>query len=158
MKSGYDKKESRQRKKLPRRDYYYQSGQLFYHRLWRQRLLQLGFRVISVEKLDAHHLWDLRLDGSLSAQSQLLLSRPVSRKPETAAHLLEKQLQAQIQQIGAEFGAPIPNDCIVVVRHGTYFRVAFGWPKGRPGILLQTQKKTNASSTSIRRWLRRTRN
>jgi hypothetical protein len=45
---------------------YYQSGDLFYQRLWHQHLSRVGFRVISVEKLPYHELWDIRLFGSLT--------------------------------------------------------------------------------------------
>jgi len=78
---------------------YYQAGDLIYHRLWREKFRQLGFRVIAVEKLDCHHVWDIRLRGSLSAQSYLLLSKPVpNRALAGEKNLQEEQLKAEIKQ------------------------------------------------------------
>jgi len=53
---------------------YYRSAALFYHELWREHLRQMGFVVISVEKLDAHDLWVIRLRITSSAQLNLLFS------------------------------------------------------------------------------------
>ncbi len=158
MKFGCAKRESLLRKVFLRCGHYYQSGELFYQRLWRQRLRQIGFWVNSVEKRDAHHLWDLRLRSTLSAEAYLLLSRPAPKTLLKATDLLEKQLQADIRQIGSEFGVPIPRDSVSVSRHGIYYRVAFLWPKGQPGIWLQATKKSDAFSFLMRPWLRQTRN
>lgn len=67
---------------------YYQSGDLFYQRLWHQRLTQIGFRVISVEKLPYHHIWDARAYGTLTSQSYLLLTKPVAKAHSSAPDLL----------------------------------------------------------------------
>ena len=66
---------------------YYQSGDSFYQRLWYQRLSDIGFRVTSVEKQNYHQLWDLRMYGSLRAESYLLVTKPVAKR-----HLAAKDL------------------------------------------------------------------
>ncbi len=137
---------------------YYRSGELFYQRLWKDSLIRLGFRVISVEKLDCHHLWDLRLRGTLTAQSYLLLSTPVPAKLLNNPELLERQLQAVICDIAYELGPPIKRDEITVVRTGAYFKVAFIWPCGEPGLLLRKEKRPDAFRFLIRPWLRTVRN
>src|SRR5260370_42662337 len=52
---------------------YYHSADLFYQELWKQRLINIGFRVMLVEKFPYHHVWEIRVCGSLTAQSYLLL-------------------------------------------------------------------------------------
>jgi hypothetical protein len=137
---------------------YYQSGDLFFQRLWRARVRALGFRVIAIEKHDCHHLWDLRLCGTLAAQSYLLLSKPVPPKALAAEDLLENQLKAEVRQIAQELGPPVKNSEITVSRTGAYFRVTFLWPQGEPGLLLRREKKPDAFRFLIRPWLRHIRN
>ena len=137
---------------------YYQSGDLFYQRLWHQHLSRIGFRVISVEKLPYHQLWDIRLFGSLKAQSYLLLTKPVAKRYLWAKDLLLKQLHLEVQQVAKDFGAFIRRDCIHVARKGAYLRVTFIWPLGKPGRWVKPEKKAEAFSFLIRSWLRRSRN
>jgi hypothetical protein len=137
---------------------YYHRANLFYQELWNQRLCQIGFRVVSVQKLPCHHLWDIRLYGTLTAQSYLLLVKPVAKPHAWAKDLLLKQLQAQIRQMAKDLGAPIRADCIHVGRKGAYFRVTFLWPLGRPGRWVKPEQKAEAFSFIIRPWLRRNRN
>jgi hypothetical protein len=151
-------RETRLEKILRRCGAYYQPGDLFYQRLWHQRLSQIGFRVISVEKLPYHELWDIRLYGSLTAQSYLLLIQPVVKPHFSAKDILLKQLQAEIQGIAKDLGAVIPRDCIHVGRKGAYFRITFLWPLGRPGRWVKPEKKAEAFSFLIRPWLRKNRN
>ena len=136
----------------------YHSAELFYQELWKQRLSQIGFRVTSVEKLPYHHVWDVRLYGTLTAQAYLLVTKPVPKRNAGAKDLLLKQLQTEIQQIAKDLGPPIRTDCISVSRSGAYFRVSFIWPLGKPGPLLKQEKKAEAFSFLIRPWLRKTRN
>ena len=137
---------------------YYHSGDLFYQELWKQRLHQIGFRVISVERLPYHHVWDIRLYCTLTAQTYLLVSKPVPKQYASAKEVLLKQLQSEIQQIAQDLGPPIKSDCISVARTGAYFRVSFLWPVGRPGRLLKKEKRAEAFSFLIRPWVRRNRN
>jgi hypothetical protein len=137
---------------------YYSSGDLFYQRLWHQHLAQIGFRVISVQKLPYHELWDIRLYGSLTAQSYLLLSMPVSKPHFCAKDILLKQFQMVIQRIAKDLGAVIRRDCILVNRKGAYFRITFIWPLGKPGRWVKPERKAEAFSFLIRPWLRRNRN
>ncbi len=137
---------------------YYQSAELFYQRQWRQRLRQIGFRVISVKKMDGHHLWEIRLCCNLSAQSYLLLSKPVPKKLFAANDLLECQIKAEFRLISKDLGLVIKNDEITVTRNGAHMRVGFLWPKGRAGVLRKKEKRIEAFPFLIRRWLRRVRN
>ena len=77
---------------------YYQSGKLFYQRLWRQELIRIGFRVISVEKIIHHHLWEIRLGGTLTAQTYLLLSTPGGKVAKDKDVLVQK-LRAEVRRI-----------------------------------------------------------
>jgi hypothetical protein len=137
---------------------YYQSGELFYQRLWHQHLSQIGFRVVAVEKLRYHQLWDIRLYGTLAAQSYLLLTLPVSKPYFSTKDLLLKQFQAEVRRIAKDLGAPIARDCIHVGRKGAYFRITFIWSLGRPGRWVKPEKKAEAFSFLIQPWLRRNRN
>lgn len=125
---------------------YYQSGALFYQELWHQRLTQMGFRVTSVEKLPYHHLWDIRCYGTLSAQSHLLLSLPVSKQHFCAQDIVLKQLHAEIQRIAGDLGTPIRREFVHVNRAGAYFRITFIWPLGKPGWRAKREKKAEAFS------------
>jgi hypothetical protein len=137
---------------------YYHSADLFYQELWKQRLVHIGFRVLSVEKLPYHHLWDIRLCGSLTAQTYLLVSKPVLKRYAGTKELLLHQLRSEIQQIAKDMGPPIKTDCVGVSRSGAYFRASFIWPVGRPGLLFKKEKKAEAFSFLIRPWLRKNRN
>jgi hypothetical protein len=137
---------------------YYQSGDLFYQRLWHQRLSLIGFRVVSVEKLPYHHIWDIRCYLTLTGQSYLLLSIPVSKPFLCAKDIVLKQLGAEIQRIAKDLGAKIRRDCIHVNRKGAYIRITFIWPVGQAGRWVKPEKKAEAFSLLIRPWLRRNRN
>ncbi len=137
---------------------YYHSADLFYQELWKQRLANIGFCVLSIERLPYHPVWAIRLRGTLAAQAYLLLSKPVSAKLANSDELMLKQLKAEIRQIAIELGAPIKSDCYGVVRTGTYLRVSFIWPLGKPGLWLKPDEKPDAFSFLIRPWLRKNRN
>ena len=137
---------------------YYQSGALFYQRLWQEHLTQIGFRVISVHKLAYHHLWDIRLYGTLTLQSYLLLTKPLTEPNGSFGDLLAKQFLREIQAISQDMGARIRRDCIHVARSGAHFRVSFIWPLGKPGRWVKPEKKAEAFSFLIRPWLGRNRN
>jgi hypothetical protein len=137
---------------------YYQSGDLFYQRLWHQHLNQIGLRMISVEKLPYHELWDIRCYGTLAAQAYLLLTIPVSKPHFCAKDITLKQLHAEIQRIAKDLGAPIRRECVHVGRKGAYIRITFIWPLGKPGRWVKPEKRAEAFSFLIRPWLRRSRN
>jgi hypothetical protein len=48
---------------------YYHSAALFYHELWKQRLVNIGFRVLRIEKLPYHNVWDVKVYRGLAAQT-----------------------------------------------------------------------------------------
>jgi hypothetical protein len=137
---------------------YFQPADLFYQRLWWQRLRQVGFQVISVERLEAHPVWDIRLRGTLAAQAYLLVSKPASHKVMASDEMLEAQLKAEVQRIAQEMGPAIKTDSISVDRNGQYLRVAFLWSPGKPGLLMRKTKKPEAFTFLIRPWLRQVRN
>jgi len=137
---------------------YYHSPDLFYQELWKQRMVNIGFRVLLVEKLSLHHLWQIRLCGGLSAQTYLLVSKPIPKRYIGTKDVILKQLRSEIQQIAGEMGPPIKADCVSLARTGAYFHVSFIWPVGKPGLLLKKEKRPEAFSFLIRPWLRRNRN
>ena len=137
---------------------YYLPPDLFYQRLWRQRLQQIGFGVISVERLPHHPVWDIRLRGNLATQLHLLLSKPMASARSKEQNLLLRQIRTEIQQIAKQLGNPIRSDCLTIERKGTYVRLAFVWPLGKPGILRRKDKKPEPLSFLIKPWLRRIRN
>jgi hypothetical protein len=137
---------------------YYHSANLFYQELWKQRLVPIGFRILLVEKLPYHHVWHIRLCGSLTAQTYLLVTKPVPKRYLGTTGVLLKQLRSEIREIAKDLGPPIKSDCINVVRNGAYFQASFIWPLGKPGKLLKKEKKVEAFSFLIRPWLKRNRN
>ena len=137
---------------------YYRSAALFYHELWREHLRQMGFIVISVEKLDAHDLWVIRLRITSSAQLNLLFSSASAGKCRAQNDRLEHELKAAARRFANTLGQPIRSDYLTVHRTGAYCTVAFIWKPGKPGRLLRTEKKPSAFSFLIRPWLKRIRN
>jgi hypothetical protein len=137
---------------------YYHAPDLFYQELWKQRLNQIGLRVLSVEKMPYHEVWDIRVCMKLASQTYLLLSKPMPNQNAGSQELLLKQLRSEIQHIARDLGPAVKRDCITVARTGAYFRASFIWPMGRPGRLLKKEKKAEAFSFLIRPWLRRNRN
>jgi hypothetical protein len=137
---------------------YFHPADFFYHELWRDHLREIGFRVISVERLRHHPLWRIRLRATLAAQTFLLITRPMPKKNACATDPQVAQLKSEIQRLAKEMGKAIKSDCIGVCREGAYFRVAFLWPMGREGLLLKKEKSAAPFSFLIQPWLRRTRN
>ena len=130
----------------------------FYHRQLRERLSEIGFKVLSIERLDSHPLRRIRLKGTLKVQAHLLISQPAELFDLSKSHgLLERQLTKHLQRILRQLGKPVRRDEIVVVRSGAYLKVAFVWPLGTPGILRGSVKEVNPfqGSPVVRRWLRR---
>lgn len=133
-------------------------GDFFYHRLWHDRLREIGFVVTCLEKLDAHHVWRIRLRGTLKAQAHLLVSQPVGKKALAAENPMVKQLELQIRRIAAELGSPIRQDHLEIEHSGKTFQISFIWPMGNPGRLRRTEKRPDAFCFHVRAWVRRNRN
>jgi hypothetical protein len=131
---------------------------LFYHELWKQRLVSIGFRVLLIQKLEHHEVWDIRVCGNFTTQTYLLVTKPLSDKMIWTKDILVRQFQSEIRLIAQDLGLPIKRDCITVARKGAYLEASFIWPKGKPGLLIKKRKPTNAFSLLIRPWLRRSRN
>ena len=133
----------------------------FYHRQLWDRLTEIGFKVLSVERVDSHPLWRIRLKGSLKVQAHLLISQPAGLFDLSKSHgLLERQLPKCLQRILKQLGQAIRKDEIVVVRSGAYVHVAFVWPLGTPGVVGRAPKEHHPFQVSLvlRRWLREQRN
>jgi hypothetical protein len=64
---------------MGRRGGYYHSAESFDHDLCRDRLREIGFRVIFVERLPHHPVWEICLRGNLTAQTYLLVTKPMSK-------------------------------------------------------------------------------
>ena len=137
---------------------YYRSAALFYQELWHERVQQIGFHVISVEKLDAHEMWVIRIRITASAQLHLLAARPPATKLMTAEDPFVHQLTAEVRALAGAMGPPIRADYLTVTRTGAYCALAFIWPRGRPGRLLRKEKITDAFSFFIKAWLKAHRN
>ena len=137
---------------------YYHSAAFFYHEMWRERLRQLGFHVAFIERLPEHPVWRIRLRGSLTAQTYLLLTKPMTKLRAAAKDPLLAQLQSEIREIASDLGRPMKNDDIEVGRQGAYFLVTFIWSPGKPGLWLPKPKMTSPFSLLVRPWLRRARN
>jgi hypothetical protein len=149
------------KKFLARYGRYRTTADLFYHRQLRQRLAEIGFRVITIERLATHPVWEVRLKGNLDVQANLLLGQPLSERfGSPSRYWLEQQLKRRIQGILNTLGDPVRSDEITVARTGTYFQAAFVWPKGTPGVLGRSAKKVHPYQVAVelRRWLRRQRN
>jgi hypothetical protein len=137
---------------------YYHPADLFYQELLRDRLRQIGFRVLLIEKLPYHEVWDVRVCVKLASQVYLLASKPPPKRIGKTEEMLVKQFQKEIQAFALDLGPPIRNDSITVVRTGAYLRASFIWPEGKPGRLLKKEKPAEAFSFLIRPWVRRNRN
>lgn len=137
---------------------YYHSADLLYQEFWKQRLVNIGFRVLLVEKTPYHEVWNIRVCGNLTAQSYLLLMKQVPPKHALANDLLERQLRSEVQLMAKEMGPPLKSDCLNVIRTGAYFQITFIWPMGKSGMLLKKEKKVHAFSFLIRPWLKNNRN
>ena len=121
----------------------------------------MGFRVISIERIEHHPVWHIRLRGTANARNYLLLSRPLAKRlhdVDDDTDLLVIQLTAEVRRIAAALGPPIKSDYISVVRHGTFFSVSFIWSVGSTGLLLGKQQKPDAFRFLVRPWLRTQRN
>jgi hypothetical protein len=137
---------------------YYRSAAFFYHELWREHLREIGFIVISVEKLDAHDLWTIRLGITSSAQLHLLLSTKPTGQLKEGNERLVHELRARVRRLANIMGPPIRSDYLTVQRSGAYCTVAFIWKPGSPGRLGRKVKKPSAFSFLIRPWLKRNAN
>jgi len=137
---------------------YYQPRNLFFHHVWRERLVETGLRVLSVEKFEVHEVWLIRMVLTLSAQAFLLFNRPIPEKLAGSKDVLSKQLELELRTIAKGLGLPIERGCVCVVRSGKYLRASFIWPCGKPGRLIHQPKKAHHFSLSIQPWLRKTKN
>ena len=134
------------------------SAALFYHRLWRQHLRNIGFHIILLEKLEQHEMWVIRVRITASAQLRLLAGKAPVRNLMKANDPFVHQLTGEVREFAASLGPPIAKDYLSVTRTGAYCTIAFMWPRGKPGRLLRKQQVTTAFSLMIRSWLKQVRN
>ena len=143
------------RKLLPTHGRYFVPANWFYHLWLVQRFTELGFLVTSVEKHSAHHLWEIRMRGSLTAQAGLLMGAQLNIwKPPDLEILVAKRTR----EILGDMGHPVPRDYVTVVRNGPYFIVALICQMGRAGRWARTARCPEPFSMVIRPWLRTQKN
>jgi len=130
-----------------------------------ERLAALGFRVISIQRLDTHPVWNIRFRGSLDAQSKLLLGKSYSgNRPASwgSCEVIEQRLKAQLAAILKSLGQAVKSDELTVVREGGYFGAAFVWPLGQPGKWYAQPKRPHPLqvqvSRIVQRWIKQHRN
>ncbi|MCI0541094.1 MAG: hypothetical protein L0Z50_38315 [Verrucomicrobiales bacterium] len=129
------------RELMVRHGRYFIPANWFYHLWLAQRFTELGFFVTSVEKHPFHHLWEIRLRGSVTAQvdPEILLAK-------------------KTREILRDLGHPVPRDYVTVVRNGPYFIVALICQMGTAGRWARTAKCPHPFSMLIRHWFRMQRN
>src|SRR5262245_14492518 len=88
---------------------YFHPADFFYHELWRDRLREIGFPVISIERLPHHPVWRIRLRGTLAAQTFLLITKPMPKRNAWATDPLLAQLKSEIQRLAKEMGKAIKS-------------------------------------------------
>ncbi len=138
-------------------------GQFFYHHRLHERLTGLGFRVISIERLDTHPVWNIRIRGNLEAQTNLLLGKSYKGKRPAAwgsGEVIEQRLKAEMQSILKQLGRAVKADELNVVRYGGYFQIVFVWPLGQPGKWFPRPARPHPLRVSgvMQRWLKGQRN
>jgi hypothetical protein len=138
-------------------------GRLFFHLRLRERLEALGFRVISIQRLDAHPVWELRVKGSLDAQTKLLLGKSHSGKRPASwgsLEVIEQRLKAEMHTILKSLGRAVNADELNVVRYGGYFQVVFVRPMGQPGKWYAQPQRPHPLQVSgvVQRWIKAQRN
>ena len=140
---------------------YFEPAELFYHIRIAEALSRVGFRVLLIERLSNASRWEVRLRATLQAQAQLVgrTFRARSLSYRKAAQLLEHCLKTELRSILGQLGSGIKFGSIVVVRHGTSFRIGFVWPLGTPGKWRpQTGDHPFRVSGMIQNWLKEQRN
>ena len=141
---------------LAKYGYFIEPKQFFYHHRLRDRLTALGFRIISIERLDTHPVWNIRFKGNLEAQTNLLLAKSYKGSSE----VIEQRLKAEMHAILKSLGQAVKADELNVVRYGGYFQCVFVWPKGQPGKWYPQPKQIHPLQDSgvMRRWMKSQRN
>ncbi len=138
-------------------------GRLFYHLRLQERLTALGFRVISIEHLDTHPVWNIRIRGNLEAQTNLLLGKSYKGKRPASwgsGEVIEQRLKGEMQSILKSLGKAVKADELNVVRYGGYFQIVFVWPLGQPGKWFPPPKRPHPLqlSTVMQGWIKEQRN
>ena len=128
---------------------YYLAGRFFYHRQLALRLREIGFKVLSIEKLSTHPVWRIRLKQVHCRYTFLWVYR-----------LLEPKLKAEIRRILKELRRGVKAQEIAIVNNGIYFVIAFVWPVGRSGFWQPESIPSTlfADSLELRCWLKQQRN
>ena len=140
-----------------------ESAQFFYHHRLHERLTALGFRLISIERLDTHPVWNIRIRGNLEAQTALLLGKSYKGKRPSSwgsGEVIEQRLKAEMQSILKSLGKAVKADELNVVRYGGYFQIVFVWPLGQPGTWFPPVKRPHPLQVSgiVQGWIKQQRN
>lgn len=128
---------------------YYVPGRTFYHRQLGLRLHGLGFRVLSIQRLATHPVWQVRIKQTHFRWDFLSTFR-----------LLKPKLKAQVRRALKDLDRGIKAPEIVVVCNGVYIQVAFVWPLGKPATWRPSPSRPGsfAASQVFRDCLREQRN
>jgi hypothetical protein len=148
---------------LVRYDRYYESGQYFYHHRLQERLADLGLRVISIERFEAHPVWEIKVRGNLDAQTKLLVGKSYAGKRPAcwgSGKLVEARLKEELRSILKQLGPGVKAEEINVVRSGSRFQCVFVWPLGTAGIWRPRPPHAHPLQVSVivQRWLKGQRN
>lgn len=117
---------------------YYQPARYFYHRQLGLRLHGMGLKVLSIQRLSTHPVWQIRLKQVHYRWDFLWTFR-----------LLKPKLKVQIRQALKDLARGIKAPEIVVVSSGVYIQIAFVWPRGQPGIWRPPQRCPCSAATSL---------
>jgi hypothetical protein len=156
-------KKSNLKQFLAKYGYFIEPKQFFYHHRLHDRLTALGFRIISIERLGTHPVWNIRFRGNLEAQTNLLLGKSYKRKRPASwgsGEVIEQRLKAEMHAILKSLGQAVKADELNVVRYGGYFQCVFVWPRGQPGKWYPQPKQIHPLQVSgvVRRWMKSQRN
>lgn len=131
-------------------------GGYFFHRLLKQAFECRGFRVLSVEKEQLHHIWIIRIRLNSAPKASKYL--PEFKRWKEGKEPIESRFRKLIRRLCREWGHPVESDTIQVIRSGKSVKVVLIWPVGSPGRLERDEIPGKAFQLLIRPWLRQLRN
>jgi hypothetical protein len=132
--------------------YYVPAGE-FWHRLIGEFMTGLGCQVLSVERLDSHPVWRVRVKWTVETLAHLLVGVPCSHP--SAKNLLERQMRVAVSRFLGGYGEKVSIQDVNVTRSGPYLHAAFRWHRGSPGLWTPTRARRDPWRVSLvlRRWL-----
>ena len=119
----------------------------FFHQAVSDFLMNLRFCVLSIERMEAHPVWIIRL--KVSAQAEPCQS-PKDRGLELTDEPLSDQIRHRLSRFLRGFGPPVPaGEISVIPKSGPYLWVAFVWPRGKPGFWTPPRSTVKPSPTAL---------